>query len=487
MTPIFGRRNSIPTPSENRTSEATPVEGLPAPDERTVPVSPAAAPSPIRLPDIHEPEELWTGIDVSDEGRLPPQIIRDFVLAKLDPVVAAHCSDSELERMIERMIVTAADQHSVLLNSDEQRVITRDLVNDIMGLGPFERLLHRDDITDILVNGAGHVYVERHGKLELTDVRFRSDAHVIHIAHRIAASIGRHVDVSSPMLDARLADGSRVNVIVPPVSIDGPCISIRKFSRKFIGLDDMIGLDSLSPQIARFLDIVCHCRLNIIISGGTGSGKTTLLGAMSRFIDKTERIITIEDSAELQLQQPHVIRLETRPPSLQNEGQITQRDLLRNALRMRPDRIIVGEVRGAEAFDMLQAMNTGHNGSMSTVHANSPADAMSRIENMVSMATANLSSKAILTQMASAFHLVVQIERMRDGTRRVVEISEIIGIQDGVITMVKLFEYRYRGETEHGKLDGSFESLRIRPKFMPRIQYYGLAEPFLDALGIIGG
>ena len=312
MTPIFGRRNSIPTPSENRTSEATPVEGLPAPDEGTVPVSPAAAPSPIRLPDIHEPEELWTGIDVSDEGRLP-------------------------------------------------------------------------------------------------------------------------------------------------------------------------------PQIARFLDIVCHCRLNIIISGGTGSGKTTLLGAMSRFIDKTERIITIEDSAELQLQQPHVIRLETRPPSLQNEGQITQRDLLRNALRMRPDRIIVGEVRGAEAFDMLQAMNTGHNGSMSTVHANSPADAMSRIENMVSMATANLSSKAILTQMASAFHLVVQIERMRDGTRRVVEISEIIGIQDGVITMVKLFEYRYRGETEHGKLDGSFESLRIRPKFMPRIQYYGLAEPFLDALGIIGG
>ena len=448
---------------------------------------PAPAAAPIRLPPVPEPEAPWIGIDAQREGRHPPEVIRDLVLAKLDPVAAARCTDIELERMLERMIVTAADQHSVLLNSDEQHVITRDLVNDIMGLGPLERLLHQEDITDILVNGAGHVYVERHGKLELTEIRFRSDAHVVHIAHRIAASVGRHVDVSSPMLDARLADGSRVNVIVPPVSIDGPCISIRKFSHAFIGLEDMVKLDSLSPQLARFLDIVCHCRLNIVISGGTGSGKTTLLGAMSRFIDASERTITIEDSAELRLQQPHVIRLETRPPSLQGEGEITQRDLLRNALRMRPDRIIVGEVRGAEAFDMLQAMNTGHNGSMSTVHANSPRDAMSRIENMVSMATANLSSKAILTQMASAFHLVVQIERMRDGTRRVTEVSEITGIEDGVITMVKLFEYRYRGETEHGKLDGSFEPLRIRPKFMPRIQYYGLAEPFLEALGLIGG
>ncbi len=306
---------------------------------------------------------------------------------------------------------------------------------------------------------------------------------MLHVAQRIASSIGRRVDESSPMLDARLADGSRVNAIIPPLSLRGPCISIRKFSRHVMHFSQFVELGSISPQLGRALEIAARCRLNMLISGGTGSGKTTLLNALSSMIDPGERIISIEDAAELQLQQPHVIQLETRPPNVEGHGEVTQRDLVRNALRMRPDRIIVGEVRGPEAFDMMQAMNTGHNGSMSTIHANSARDALARVENMILIANANLPMRAIRGQVTSALDLVVQTERMRDGVRRVTELVEVVGMEGDVISLGSLFTYRYQGENPNGSLRGVFEASAVRPRFLPRLEYFGLADAFMEALG----
>ena len=412
--------------------------------------------------------------------------IRDQVLLRIESAVAVKMTRDALAERVYLMIAEIATEQKQLLNQSEQHRLAAEIVDDMIGLGPIEPLLHDDTIADILINGPRKIYVERRGKLELTKLHFRSDAHVLHVAQRIASSIGRRVDESSPMLDARLADGSRVNVIIPPLSLRGPCISIRKFSRNAMDFSKYVQLGTVSAELGHALEIAARCRLNIIISGGTGSGKTTLLNALSRMIDVGERIITIEDAAELQLQQPHVLQLETRPPNIEGQGQVIQRDLVRNALRMRPDRIIVGEVRGVEAFDMMQAMNTGHNGSMSTVHANSARDALGRIENMILMANVSLPTRAIRGQMVSALDLIIQTERMRDGVRRVTEVVEVAGLDEDRINLTTLFSYRFLGENPDGSLRGAFEAHASQPRFLPRLEYYGLANAFLETIGAAG-
>ncbi len=413
--------------------------------------------------------------------------IYDQIIAGIEPAVAVRMSREVLVERVEQLVAEFADQRRLLLNEQEQQAVAAEIVDDMIGLGPLEPLLHDESVSDILVNGARQTYVERHGKLVLTDIRFRNNAHVLHVAQRIASAVGRRVDESSPMLDARLADGSRVNVVISPLSLKGPAISIRKFTRNFLDFSKLVSLKSVSTELSRALEIAAQCRLNVLISGGTGSGKTTLLNAMSSLIEPGERIVTIEDAAELQLQQPHVVQLETRPPSVEGKGQVTQRDLVRNALRMRPDRIIVGEVRGAEAFDMMQAMNTGHNGSMSTVHANTARDALARIENMVMMANVSLPSRAIRGQMVSALDLIVQIERMRDGTRRVIELAEVVGLEGDVVTLSSLFTFKYEGEAADGTIKGSFVASGIRPRFLPRLEYYGLGAAFLKSIAAQSG
>ena len=376
-----------------------------------------------------------------------------------------------------------ASERKIRLNLSEQRDLVTMLLNDMLGLGPLEPLLADDAVTDIMVNGPKQVYVERKGKLELTDVVFKDNQHVQNIATRIVTRIGRRIDESSPLCDARLEDGSRVNIIIPPLAIDGPSISIRKFSKKSITLDVMATQKNISAAMATVLKVAARSRLNILISGGTGSGKTTLLNALSQLIDLGERIVTIEDAAELQLQQPHVVRLETRPPNLEGEGEITMRDLVKNSLRMRPDRIILGEVRGSEAVDMLQAMNTGHEGSMCTVHANRPREALTRLENMVGMAGINLPSKAVRTQIADALDVIVQISRMRDGVRRVTSVTEVVGMEGDVITTQELFSFDFEGEDANGMLMGSFVPGGLRPHFTPKAEYFNLDRPLLEAIG----
>jgi pilus assembly protein CpaF len=410
--------------------------------------------------------------------------IRDQIFMRIEPVVAVRISKQELMAFVNKLVAEIANDRKILLNHDEQRLLGVSIVDEMVGLGPIEPLVRDPSVADILVNGPRMIYVERRGKLELTKLQFRSDAHVLHVAQRIASSIGRRIDESSPMLDARLADGSRVNVIIPPLSLKGPSLSIRKFSKSMMRFSSFVTSGTVSSQLAKALEIAARCRLNIIISGGTGSGKTTLLNSLSSMINPDERIITIEDAAELQLQQDHVISLETRPPNLEGRGEINQRSLMVNALRMRPDRIIVGEVRGSEAFDMMQAMNTGHNGSMSTVHSNSARDALGRIENMILMGTGNLPMRAIRTQITSALDLVVHTERMRDGVRRVTEVVEVVGMEGEVITLGTLFAYKFEGENSDGTLRGTFESTQVRPHFLPRIEYFGLGSAFLQALGV---
>lgn len=348
----------------------------------------------------------------------------------------------------------------------------------MMGLGPLEPLLEDISISDILVNGHSLVYVERHGKLERTEVQFRDDAHLMNIIDRVVSSVGRRIDESSPMVDARLKDGSRVNVIIPPLALDGPMLSIRRFSVSRPGVEDLVNFGTLTPMMAEVLDGIIKARLNVLVSGGTGSGKTTLLNVLSSFIPHNERIVTIEDSAELQLQQPHVVRLETRPPNIESKGEVSQRDLARNCLRMRPDRIIVGEVRGGEALDMLQAMNTGHDGSLTTIHANSPRDALSRLETMVTMAGFNLPIRATRTQIASAIHVVAQLERMEDGKRRVVSLQEVQGMEGDVITMSEIFKFRRQGIDKEGNVQGQFQSTGLVPKFHERLQQRGIHLDF---------
>jgi pilus assembly protein CpaF len=410
--------------------------------------------------------------------------IRTVLLSRIDSTVAGRIPRAALRREVAKLVNEIATEERVQLNKLEEMALAADLSDDMVGLGPLEPLLDDEEITDILANGPFDIYVERKGKLKKTPARFRDAQHLASIAQRIATAIGRRIDEASPMVDARLADGSRVNIVLPPLVLNGGSISIRKFPKQTLTLDMMVQQQNLSPEVARLLEIATCSRLNMLISGGTGSGKTTLLNAVSQHIDCDERVITVEDAVELRLQQPHVVQMETRPPNIEGVGQVAQRELVRNALRMRPDRIIVGEVRGAEAFDMLQAMNTGHDGSMSTVHANSPRDALYRVENMVMMANLNLPLRAIRMQIASAVNLIVHIERMRDGIRRVLSVAEIAGMEGEVITTRELFGFQHRSERLAGGMQGGFQSMRMRPDFIGRVARFGLERDLLDALGI---
>jgi pilus assembly protein CpaF len=405
-------------------------------------------------------------------------------MERIDPRAAVEMPVARVRDQLERLVHEVAGQQRVEISATDQAQLAQELVDDMLGFGPLEDLLRDDSISDIMVNGYRNIFIERRGKLQKAVVNFRNDAHVASIAQKMAASVGRRVDESSPLVDCRLPDGSRVNVVFPPLAIDGPCVSIRKFAKKKVDLQGMVELGTLSPPLARAMEIVSRCRMNIVISGGTGSGKTTMMNAMSRMIDHGERIVTIEDAAELQLQQPHVVRLETRPMNLEGRGEITQRDLIKNALRMRPDRIIVGEVRGAEAFDMLQAMNTGHDGSFCTIHANSARDGITRIENMVQMGTAALPVRAIRTQIVSAVDVIIQLERMRDGKRRVLQMTEVCGLEGDVITLNDLFTFEFEGENPQGDVLGRWVSSRVRPAFMTKLRYFGLDHAFMQAMDI---
>ncbi|MEZ5835159.1 MAG: CpaF family protein [Geminicoccaceae bacterium] len=401
---------------------------------------------------------------------------------RIDAGNAAKLPRQELHRQLVEVIAEIVVEQRLSLTSKEQDQLATSVVDDMIGLGPLEPLLNDEAVTDIMVNGPFQIYVERKGKLELTDIKFRNGAHVMNIAQRIVTRIGRRVDETSPICDARLADGSRVNVIAPPLAIDGCSISIRKFSKKSITIDSMAKQKNISDALGKVLKIAAACRLNIVISGGTGSGKTTMLNAMSQLIDPGERVVTIEDAAELQLQQPHVVRLETRPPNLEGQGEISMRDLVKNALRMRPDRIICGEVRGPEAMDMLQAMNTGHDGSMCTLHSNNPREAITRMENMIMMASGNLPPKAIRTQISGAVNLIIQVSRMRDGVRRTTYVSEVVGMEGDVIVIQDLFKYEYQGESRDGTLLGDFIAAPVRPHFMKRAAYFGLDRALAAAM-----
>lgn len=409
-------------------------------------------------------------------------VIQPRLIERMDLSAASTLERAELAQQLGALVAEIIQEDKIQLNALEQRDLVTSLLNDMLGFGPLESLLADEKVTDIMVNGPNQVYVERGGKLELTSVRLRDDAHVMNIATRIVSRIGRRIDESSPLCDARLPDGSRVNIIIPPLAIDGPSISIRKFSKRKITLDIMAQQGNLSPAMATILKIAGRCQLNIVISGGTGSGKTTLLNAISQLIDQGERIVTIEDAAELQLQQPHVVRLETRPSNLEGSGEINMRDLVKNALRMRPDRIILGEVRGSEAADMLQAMNTGHEGSLGTIHANRPREALTRLENMIGMAGINLPSRAVRTQISSALDMIVQVTRMRDGVRRITNITEVMGMEGDVITTQELFVFEVEGEGADGKLFGQFRGSGLRPAFAPKAAYFGLEKALYETM-----
>jgi pilus assembly protein CpaF len=408
--------------------------------------------------------------------------LREQVLALLNPRSIDNQDATGLGIFIENLIGRVANETNTPINRFDQVQLALSIVNDIMGLGPIEVLVNDPTISDILINGYNQIYIERGGKLQMTDVQFRDPAHLLFVAQRIAADVGRRVDESSPMLDARLSDGSRVNILLQPLAVNGPYISIRKFSRDLADMDSLHANGSVSKAMMTGLSIIAASRLNVIISGGTGAGKTTLLNAMSYSISPDERVATIEDVAEIQFNQPHILTMETRPPNIEGKGEIIARDLVRNALRMRPDRIIVGEVRGAEAFDMMQAMNTGHNGSMTTVHANTAFDALHRIESMLQMAEVNLPLRVIRSQIFSAVDIVVQLERMRDGVRRVTGIFQIDSFDNDDISIKPLWQYHFRGIADDGKLIGDFVSDSTVPRFLHRLEYYGLEDRFMEAL-----
>lgn len=396
-------------------------------------------------------------------------------LAQLDQKAASE----EIRDIVAELVAIK----NVSMSVAEQEHLVQDIVNDVLGYGPLEPLLARDDIADIMVNGAGRVFIEVGGKVQLTNVRFRDNAQLMNICQRIVSQVGRRVDESSPICDARLPDGSRVNVIAPPLAIDGATLTIRKFKKDKLTMKNLVEFNSISPEGARVLGVIGASRCNVVISGGTGSGKTTLLNTLTAFIDPTERVITCEDAAELQLQQPHVVRLETRPPNLEGQGTITMRDLVKNCLRMRPERIIVGEVRGPEAFDLLQAMNTGHDGSMGTLHANSPREAISRMESMITMGGYGLPSKTIREMIVGSVDVIIQAARLRDGSRRITHITEVVGLEGDVIVTQDLFVYEITGEDEHGRVVGRHRSTGIaRPRFWDRARYYGLERELADAL-----
>jgi len=404
--------------------------------------------------------------------RIHERLIKDMDLSRVNG------KDHDLlrQQVEEAAGVLLAGQDTPLSRQERQR-LTREIGDEILGLGPIEPLIQDPTITEVMVNRPNQVYFERQGLLYLSPVSFRDEAHIMRIIEKIIAPLGRRIDEGSPMVDARLPDGSRVNAIIPPLSVDGPTITVRKFSRDPFTVEDLIGFGTLNAEMAEFFRACVETRLNILISGGTGTGKTTFLNLLSSFLPNRERIVTIEDPCELQLRQPHVVRLETRPPNIENKGEVTQRQLVRNALRMRPDRIIVGEVRTGEAFDMLQAMNTGHDGSMTTVHANAPRDALARVENMVMMANLDLPLRSIREQIASAINLIIHLSRMRDGVRRVTQVSEIAGMEGEMITLQDVFVFRQTGADQNGRVVGRFTGTGLRPRFAERFEQYGIHLP----------
>ncbi len=458
---MFGKRNSL-GPRGGR-----PAAGLPTAAAEAQPSKPAGQPSPAARGAVLEPQRsegyyatkrtifgaLVEAIDLSQLTRLDAAAARDEIRGIVHEIIAIQ---------------------NVALSTAEQQDLIDDICNDVLGYGPLEPLLARDDIADIMVNGACRTFIEVGGKIQLTNVRFRDNEQLMNICQRIVSQVGRRVDEASPICDARLADGSRVNVIAPPLAIDGPALTIRKFRKDKLTLDELIRYGSISPEGGEILKIIGRVRCNVLISGGTGSGKTTLLNCMTNYIDHDERVVTCEDAAELQLQQPHVVRLETRPPNLEGNGAITMRDLVRNCLRMRPERIIVGEVRGPEAFDLLQAMNTGHDGSMGTLHANSPREAMSRLESMITMGGFALPPKTIREMIVSSIDVIIQAARLRDGSRRITHITEIVGLEGEVITTQDIMIYEVTGEDNSGRLKGFHRSTGIgRPRFWERARYFG--------------
>lgn len=421
--------------------------------------------------------------DLSKELQEARNRIFDELLKQMDLRKVMQTAPDVLLAEIEQFIIRYAEDKHILIGYVDQKRMASDIVNDMIGLGPLQQLMGDQSISDIMINGPNTVYVERRGRIEKTNVKFRSNQHLLQIAQRIANQSGRRVDESSPLLDARLKDGSRVNVVIPPVALDGVSVSIRRFSDKGITLADMIASGSVSQQICDFLSIISKCRMNVIVSGGTGSGKTTMLNALSQLIDPGERIVTIEDSAELRLKQPHVVRLESRPANIEGQGRITIRDLVQNALRMRPDRIIVGECRGGETFDMLQAMNTGHDGSMSTIHANNADEALNRLENMVLMSGFELPTTVIKGYIAGAVEIIIQTARMRDGVRRISEIVEITGYNGTVINTKPLFKFIPLDTDSEGKIIGEFKFSGQMPDLIEKVEYLGLGDELRRSLG----
>src|SRR6187399_1092482 len=463
---------AIQAPEPVSSAATAPREIAPPPMVASPPMSPAKPP-PMPAVESRRSENYYQ-VKATIFGALIEAI--DLAqLAKLD----GESAREEIRDIVNEIIAIK----NIVMSIAEQEELLDDICNDVLGYGPLEPLLSRDDISDIMVNGAGTVFIEVSGKIQKTGIRFRDNQQLLNICQRIVSQVGRRVDESSPICDARLADGSRVNAIVPPLAIDGPALTIRKFRKDKLTLDQLVRFGAISPEGAELLEIIGRVRCNVLISGGTGSGKTTLLNCLTAYIENDERVITCEDAAELQLQQPHVVRLESRPPNLEGEGQVTMRDLVKNCLRMRPERIIVGEVRGPEAFDLLQAMNTGHDGSMGTLHANSPREALSRIESMITMGGYSLPSKTIREMIVASVDVVVQAARLRDGTRKITHITEVIGMEGDVIVTQDIFLYDIIGEDQNGNLIGRHRSTGItKPQFTERARYFNEEPNLIEAL-----
>jgi len=499
---MFGRRDNEGPAAPGTPPQAPARPAAPAapksPPAQARPAVPPTAPSPASKP-AAKPAQAAAAASApaanapASAARRPQEKSADYYRIKttifnalidtIDLTQLAQLDAASAREEIRDIVNEIISIKSVVMSISEQEELLQDICNDVLGYGPLEPLLARDDIADIMVNGAEHVFIEVSGKTQATGVKFRDNSQLMNICQRIVSQVGRRVDEASPICDARLPDGSRVNVIAPPLAIDGPSLTIRKFKKDKLRMDDLVKFGSISPEGARVLSIIGQCRCNVLISGGTGSGKTTLLNTMTAFIEEDERVITCEDAAELQLQQPHVVRLETRPANLEGSGEITMRELVRNCLRMRPERIIVGEVRGPEAFDLLQAMNTGHDGSMGTLHANSPREAMSRLESMITMGGFKLPSKTIREMISGSIDIIVQAARLRDGSRRITHITEVTGMEGDVIISQDLFVYDMDGEDTQGKIVGKHKSTGIaRPAFWDRARYYGLDSELAQAL-----
>ena len=477
---MFARYRKTP-PGEG----VKPVEAVP---ERTAPAS-AGSPDPAKVsaaPPSRPPVEKRAPGNAlpTDKAELRKQRMNRIksdlhkrLLENLNLSALEHASEAELRTEISTIVAEALGEMEVVLNSDERATLNKELYFEVMGLGPLEPLLQDDTVSDILVNGPKQVFIERSGKLELSDVTFRDERHLLRIIDKIVSAVGRRVDESNPYVDARLADGSRFNAMVPPVAVDGSLVSIRKFKKDKLSIAELVGFGAFSEEMALYLEAAVATRLNVIVSGGTGSGKTTTLNALSSFIGNEERVLTIEDTAELQLQQLHVGRMESRPPNIEGRGAVTQRDCLRNALRMRPDRIIVGETRGEEVIDMLQAMNTGHDGSMTTIHANSARDAVSRLENMVAMSGIEMPLRAVRSQIGSAVNVIVQVARLQDGTRRMLSVTEVTGMEGEIITMQEVFRFERTGIEPDGRILGHFTATGLRSNYSDRFKRWGYDLP----------